>query len=247
MEKHAGDQGRIQSLIAGMKSPVEGSFGLQCPFPPIVWASALRVRCKICGITSLEDAISAVTCGADALGFMFVEASVRHIGLSDASAIASELPPMISRVGVFVNAPRQTILEAVQSCGLHAIQLHGEETPEDCQGYPVPVIKAFRVRDKASVANISAYAGQTWLVDSYQKGSRGGTGHRFEWDLLDEIRPFARPLLLAGGLQPGNIREAVEKVRPYGVDVSSGVESDPGKKCPLKMKAFTRELGLVGV
>lgn len=189
-----------------------------------------------------------MSCGADALGFMFVEASVRHISLSDASAISSELPPMISRVGVFVNAPRQTILEAVQSCGLHAIQLHGEETPDQCQGYPVPVIKAFRVQDKASVANISAYAGQTWLVDSYQKGSRGGTGHRFEWDLLDGIRPFARPLLLAGGLQPGNIREAVEKVRPYGVDVSSGVESEPGKKCPLKMKVFIRELGgLVGL
>ena len=181
----------------------------------------------------LEDAISVRSCGADALGFMFVEASVRHIGLSDASAIASELPPMISRVGVFVNAPRQTILEAVPVlCGLHAIQLHGEETPEDCQGYPVPVIKAFRVRDKASVANISAYAGQTWLVDSYQKGSRGGTGHRFEWDLLDEIRPFARPLLLAGGLQPGNIREAVEKVRPYGGTFR--VESEPGKSAPSK-------------
>jgi phosphoribosylanthranilate isomerase len=207
----------------------------------------VRVRCKICGITNIQDAKAAVTCGADALGFMFYEPSPRHVSLAEAAAIIAELPAFVLPVGVFVNAPRELITRAIDQCGLGAIQLHGEESPLDCQGYSVPVIKAFRVRDEASLSMMEPFSEQTWLVDSFQPGAHGGTGHSFQWDLLDRIRPFARPLLLAGGLKAENIQQAVKRVRPFGVDVSSGVELTPGRKCPDKMEAFFKELLQAGL
>jgi len=200
----------------------------------------MRVRVKICGITCLEDAENAVASGADALGFMFYRPSKRFVEVETAAAICQALPPCVTRVGVFVNAAREEVEQTLEACGLDLLQFHGEESPEDCTGYRVKTMKALRVHDAASLSSLNDYQTNAWLVDSYQPGERGGTGHAFQWDVLKSIRPYARPLFLAGGLKPDNIEEAIRSVQPFGVDVSSGVESQPGRKCPDKMSAFIR-------
>ncbi|MDA0752691.1 MAG: phosphoribosylanthranilate isomerase [Verrucomicrobia bacterium] len=198
----------------------------------------MRVRVKICGITCLGDAENAVACGADALGFMFYRSSKRFIELDAAAAICAALPPCVTKVGVFVNASREEVEKTLETCGLELLQFHGEESPEDCAGYRVKTMKAFRVHDTSSLAALKDFNTDAWLVDSYHPGERGGTGHSFQWDVLKTIRPYAKPLFLAGGLKPENIEDAIRSVQPFGVDVSSSVESEPGRKCPLKMRAF---------
>lgn len=204
-------------------------------------------RVKICGITRLEDALAAVEAGADALGFMFYPASPRAIAPAAARAIIECLPPWVGRVGVFVNADEQTVRDVVLETGLDTVQLHGEESPAFCARFaPWKVIKAFRIRDRASLDPLPHYRVAAWLLDSYTPDRHGGTGARFNWDLAVEAQRHGCPIILAGGLDPANVEQAVRSVRPYGVDVSSGVESAPGLKDAERVRAFVRAAKAVG-
>lgn len=198
----------------------------------------MHVRVKICGITSLEDARAAVTAGADALGFMFYTPSPRCVDADTAAAICRALPPWVTRVGVFVDAAEEFIREIVSRCGLGALQFHGQETPEFCRRFVLPVVKAFRIRDPDSLAALPAYDTAAWLLDSFVSGQWGGTGATFNWDLAAAAAHLGRPVILAGGLTPENVAGALRRVRPYGVDVSSGVESAPSRKDAGKLQAF---------
>ena len=197
-------------------------------------------KVKICGITSFDDAISAAKFGADALGFVFYPKSPRYINIKDASLIMRKLPPFISRVGLFVNPDRELIFKILDSCELDIIQLHGDESPEFCNELPKRVIKAIRVKDSSFLDLISKYKNCSGiLLDAFSPDSYGGTGKTFSWDILKEVKKNI-PIILAGGLNEKNIKIAIKKVQPYGVDVSSGVESSPGKKDHQKMKNFIR-------
>lgn len=196
------------------------------------------VRVKICGITSIEDARHAVACGADALGFVFFDKSPRCIGEAEAKKIIAGLPPFVTSVGLFVNEQRGRMLEVAKECRLDALQLHGDESPQDCAGLPLKVIKALRVRDRQSLQNHRQYAASL-LLDAWDPDAYGGTGCRFDWSLAAELAT-ERTLLLAGGLTPENVAEAVRSVRPYAVDVSSGVETSPGCKDPQRVAEFIR-------
>lgn len=197
------------------------------------------VRVKICGITCADDAQAAVEAGADALGFMFYEPSPRHIAPAAAAPIIRALPPFVSTVGVFVDATEEHIRHVLATCGFDTLQLHGSESPEFCRRFAgLKVVKAFRVVDLESLQALPAYRTHAWLLDSYVPGKPGGTGARFNWNLAVEAGKLGRPIILAGGLTPGNIAEAVRQVRPFGLDVSSGVESAPGKKDPQKVRDF---------
>jgi phosphoribosylanthranilate isomerase len=197
------------------------------------------VRVKICGITSLEDARMAVAAGADALGFMFHPASPRYVSPEAAGAIARALPPFVARVGVFVNTPADVIQATLETAGLDTLQLHGDESPAFCAAFSrVRVIKAFRVDGPAVLDRMQAYTAWAWLLDSHVSGTWGGTGKTFNWDLAREAILRGGTVLLAGGLHPDNVRSAVRSVGPYGVDVSSGVESCPGRKDPERVRAF---------
>lgn len=195
---------------------------------------------KICGITNIADGLAAAEAGADAVGLMFHDQSPRHISLPTAAAITRELPPFIIKVGVFVNAPEDAVLRAISACGLNIAQFHGEETPEFCALFPIMTIKAFRIRDAASLQDMQNYATDAWLLDAFVPGKLGGTGAQFNLDLAIEAAQLGRPIFLAGGLTPENVGEAVHRVQPYGVDVSSGVESSPGKKDHAKIRAFVK-------
>ena len=198
----------------------------------------MSVKVKICGITSVEDANAAVDAGADAIGLMFYEPSPRNLSLKVAAGIASSLPPFITRVGVFVNAAEDVVHKAILACGLDALQFHGDEPPEYCRKFATRVIKAFRIRDKGSLVALKQYSSFTWLLDSFTPGQQGGTGATFNWDLAVQAKSSGQPIILAGGLTPENVADAVAQVRPYAVDVSSGVESTAGRKDALKMRAF---------
>jgi len=197
------------------------------------------VKIKVCGITSLGDALMALEAGADALGFMFYEPSPRYVTYDHAGGIIRRLPPSIAKVGVFVNPTEAAVRRAVAECGLDWLQFHGEETPKFCRRFaPLRVIKAFRIQNADSLAALPAYATDAWLLDSYVPDVPGGTGARFNWDLALAAKRHGVPVILAGGLAPDNVAEAVRRVRPYGLDVSSGVESAPGKKDPAKLRDF---------
>lgn len=202
-------------------------------------ANAMSVRIKICGITNVEDARAAVAAGADALGFMFYERSPRCVSPHAAAEIVRAVPPFVARVGVFVNASEAEVRRAVAESGVDTVQFHGDETPEFCRRFaPLKVYKAFRIQSAASLAGLREYDTDAWLLDSFVPGQLGGTGARFNWELAVEAKKFGRPIILAGGLTPENVAEAVRQVRPYAVDVSSGVESAPGRKDPQKLKDF---------
>ncbi len=194
------------------------------------------VKVKICGITRAEDALRAVEYGADALGFVFYEGSPRHVFPETVRAIVEQLPPFVVTVGVFVNEHPSVIKQTMQIAGLDMVQLHGEEPPEECSFWP-RVIKAFRVRDLSDLSDIGRYRASAYLLDTYSPDLPGGTGRTFDWDIAVEAKQFG-PIILAGGLNPDNISEAIRHVRPYGVDVSSGVEKEKGIKDPEKMKLF---------
>ncbi len=199
-----------------------------------------NVRVKICGITSLEDALAAVDAGADALGFVFHRASPRFVTAAQAFAITSSLPAFVAKVGLFVDAGEAFVHETAGICGLDTLQFHGEESPEFCRRFALKVIKAFRIRDEGSLAALKAYGRETCLLDSYVPDKLGGTGERFNWALAANASQFAPRIILAGGLTSANVADAVKQVRPYAVDVSSGVESSPGRKDPAKVMAFVR-------
>ncbi|HHW42965.1 phosphoribosylanthranilate isomerase [Desulfofundulus thermobenzoicus] len=196
------------------------------------------IRVKICGITDLETALLAAEAGADALGFVFA-GSPRYIAPETARRISRALPPFVTRVGVFVDAPLETIREMVHFCSLDAVQLHGQEPPEYCRLLPCRVIKAFRIEDGGGLPDFAGYPADAFLVDTAVPGKAGGTGRTFNWQLVAGLN-LPRPLILAGGLNPENVGRAVSTVRPYGVDVSSGVERDgrPGIKDPDKIRRF---------
>lgn len=204
----------------------------------------MSVRVKICGITSLADARAAIAAGADALGFVFVPGTPRYIAPDLAGEIVRELPPFIARVGLFVDAETRMVAETLVRSGMDTLQFHGQETPDFVRQFrrAVKVMKAFRVRGEETLMRLPAYADavDAVLLDAYVDGAHGGTGARFDWNLAVRARDTGKPLVLAGGLTPANVAEAVRTVRPYGVDVSSGVESAPGRKDPEKLAAFVR-------
>lgn len=198
----------------------------------------MSVQVKICGITSVADAQTAAAAGADMIGLMFYEGSPRHITLPQAVEISRALSPFVQRVGVFVNPEPAQVMEAIAACGLNLLQFHGDEPSEFCTQFGLMSVKALRVRDAASIAALEQYQTEAFLLDAYSKTSLGGTGERFNWDLAVEAQKFGKPIFLAGGLTPENVADAVRQVRPFAVDVSSGVESSPGKKDAAKVKAF---------
>jgi len=198
----------------------------------------METKVKICGITNTADAQAAVDAGADALGFIFYGKSPRYVELKDAAAISSTLAPFIMRVGVFVNAPEDFVFSAIRECGLTLLQFHGDEGPEYCGQFGLMNMKAFRVHGPETLERIPEYGTDAYLLDAFSSTTLGGTGEKFNWDLAVEAQKFGRPIFLAGGLTAENVAGAIRKVRPFGVDVSSGVEKTPGKKDHDKMKAF---------
>jgi phosphoribosylanthranilate isomerase len=200
----------------------------------------MSVLVKICGITNPDDGKAAVEAGADALGFVFWEKSPRSVTVRQAAEIIRGLPQLIVKVGVFVNPPPDLVLRAISEAGITLLQFHGDEPPDFCGQFGLMSIKAFRVNDEASLERLKDYDTQAWLLDAYAASAPGGTGERFNWDLAVLAREMGRPIFLAGGLTPQNVAEAVQKVRPYGVDVSSGVESSPGRKDHEKVRTFIR-------
>jgi phosphoribosylanthranilate isomerase len=203
----------------------------------------MSVKVKICGITSIADALVAAEAGADLIGLMFYERSPRYVTFARAAEIAQALPPYISRVGVFVNPDADTVMRAIGECGLSLLQFHGEETPEFCTQFGMMSMKAFRVRDADSLLALPEYETDAYLLDAYSPDAHGGTGAKFNWDLAVAAKQHGRPIFLAGGLTPENVAQAVKQVMPFGVDVSSGVESAPGKKDPAKVRAFIQAVG----
>jgi phosphoribosylanthranilate isomerase len=200
------------------------------------------VKVKICGITSYEDARAAVEAGADALGFVFYEKSPRFINPVRAAGIISRLPPFIQTVGLFVNEETEQVNWTADYCGIDVVQLHGDETPEECLEVKRRVIKAFRIQKIISIAPLEKYQDYQvsgYLLDAWSPDAYGGTGRTFNWELAQAARQYG-PVILAGGLTPENIAEAIRVVNPYGVDVSSGVESAPGKKDAEKVHEFIR-------
>jgi phosphoribosylanthranilate isomerase len=198
----------------------------------------MKTKVKICGLTNLADAQFAVAAGADALGFIFYDKSPRCLTIPAAAEITRALPPLLMRVGLFVNAPADFVLRAISEAGLTMLQFHGDEPPEFCTQFGLMSMKAFRIRDAESLKEIPKYQTDAYLLDAFSSTTLGGTGEKFNWNLAVEAQKFGKPIFLAGGLTPENVAEAVKKVRPFGVDVSSGVEISPGKKDHAKVRAF---------
>jgi phosphoribosylanthranilate isomerase len=194
---------------------------------------------KVCGITSPEDARAAAESGADAIGLLFAE-SPRRIGVGRAREISAALPPGVARVGVFVDASAGEVIEVAREAGLDYAQLHGDETPEtvaEIREDGVRVIKALRMRDESSLDLMRDYAADLYLLDSWSKEARGGTGERFDWSLAGKVRSYDN-ILISGGITPGNVGEALEFFEPYGVDASSSLERAPGEKDDDRVRRF---------
>lgn len=211
---------------------------------------AARTRVKMCGITNRYDAEEGVRAGVDALGFIFVDESPRSITPEIAREIISELPPFVDCVGVFVDRDAQEVEEIIAYCGLSYAQLHGSEEPKYCERLarstaPCKVIKAFRVGGDSGADLFTPYndVAQGFLLDTYSKGIAGGTGLTFDWRIVDQLH-LQSPLILAGGLGPENVGEAIRLVRPFGIDVNSGVERAPGIKDADKLHAFMEQVRL---
>ena len=186
-------------------------------------------RIKICGITSLADAKGVVAAGADAIGFVFHPSSPRYVTPERVAEIVAALPPFISTVGLFVNTPAVKIHQIMVQTGLQLVQLHGDESVTECCLDPYPVIKALRVRDEDSLSQLDNYPVTALLLDAWSDEHYGGTGRQFDWQLVSRA-VLDKPIILAGGLNPANVATAIQLVNPYAVDVSSGVEGEPGQK-----------------
>ena len=200
----------------------------------------MAVAVKICGITRVEDGLAAAQAGAHAIGLVFHRASPRCIAPDAAAAIVARLPPFVTAVGLFVDAEPAQVRAVLDAVPLQLLQFHGDEPPDYCLQFKVRTMKAFRIRDAESLRELPQYKTNFWLLDAYTPDKPGGTGEKFNWDLAVEAQKLGRPIFLAGGLTPENVAEAVQRVRPYGVDVSSGVESAPGRKDHAKVRAFIR-------
>lgn len=227
----------------------------------------MRCQVKICGITSVQDAQTAIEAGADALGFVFYPPSPRHLEWARAKDILSHVPADIATVAVLVDPTWDYLLRLVETCPINVLQFHGHESPAVCQeagrlchashvrphrqtpgstrsflefsaSPNVRTTKAFRVKDASDLEGLGSYPTDAWLLDSYVPGQAGGTGECFNWDLVAQAKALERPVILAGGLTPDNVASAIRQTRPYAVDVSSGVERSPGVKDPARVRAF---------
>ena len=199
-------------------------------------------RIKICGITREQDVQAVVRHGADALGLVFYEKSPRHVSAQQAASLAHAVPPFVTVVGLFVNPTVDYVNEVLAAVPLGLLQFHGEETPEFCAQFGMPWLKAVRVKPGADLIQCAAfYSGaQGLLLDAYVEGTQGGTGESFDWALIPHALPL--PVILSGGLNAGNVAAAIRQVRPYAVDVSSGVEASKGIKDAAKIAAFITEV-----
>jgi len=200
----------------------------------------MMVKVKICGITNARDAVWAARSGADAVGFILVPGTPRHLEPERVRAIVMELPPFVASVGVFLNEAPERVAEIMDFCGLHYAQLHGSETPRQCARLKGRrLIKAFRVGAEDDLRRLGRYQVDAYLLDAYVDGAPGGTGEVFDWRLARAARPYGH-IIVAGGLRVQNVAKAILTARPYGVDVSSGVEEAPGKKSRDLVAAFIR-------
>ena len=207
----------------------------------------MRTRVKVCGITRPEDGVEAARCGADAVGLVFYAGSPRAVDIDGARAIIEVLPPFVTTVALFVDPSTQTVAEVLKALPIDLIQFHGDEAPSFCNQFERPYIKAVRMRDGIDLDEVARRYGcaQGLLLDTYRPGIAGGTGETFDW--LHAPRDFHMPIVLAGGLTPENVAAAVQQVRPYGVDVSGGVEADKGIKDAGKIAAFMRGVNSVEI
>jgi phosphoribosylanthranilate isomerase len=202
----------------------------------------MAVRVKICGITNVQDALGAVEAGAWALGFIFHKKSVRYISPGKVRAIVGALPPFVVPVGVFVNEKEAAVRHICRLTRITTVQFHGEESSGYCRRFKgFKIIKAFRVNDSFDFKSVIPYTADAYLFDTFSEAAAGGTGKTFNWDILKHCK-FDKPVILSGGLNPGNIRQAVEAIHPYAVDVSSGVETSPGNKACHLIQSFTAVL-----
>lgn len=202
----------------------------------------MRVRVKICGITRVEDALNAVEQGADAIGLVFYEPSPRNVEILQAIEIANKIPAFVTVVGLFVNAEPEFVRKVITQVKLDLLQFHGEESPQECASYGLPFIKAIRVKSDTNLVQCAKdfSAAKALLLDTYTEGVAGGTGHVFDWDLIPA--QLDKPVILAGGLNAGNVAQAIERVKPYAVDVSGGVEAAKGIKDAAKIAAFMQQV-----
>jgi len=201
----------------------------------------LQIKVKICGMTQLKDALFAVEQGVDAVGFIFYKKSPRAVTMKTVREIITKLPPLVDTVGVFVNESAERVNKIADYCGLDLVQLHGEESPAFCRKIHRRVIKAFRVKDLQSIKQLEKFPVSGFLLDTFSDDLHGGTGKPFDWNLALPAKKMG-PVILAGGLTPRNILQAVRQVRPYGVDVCSGVEKSPGIKDLEKVRAFLKNI-----
>jgi phosphoribosylanthranilate isomerase len=206
----------------------------------------MKTQVKICGITNVADALTAAEAGADMIGLMFYDGSPRRVTLTQAVEISRALPPFVLRVGVFVNPEPDLVMRAIAECGLNLLQFHGDEDSYFCTQFGVMSLKAIRVQSAESLQTLGDFHTDAFLLDAYSKCGLGGTGEKFNWELAIEAQKFGKPIFLAGGLTPENVADAVRQVRPFAVDVSSGVESAPGKKDAAKVRAFIQAVNSVG-
>ena len=204
------------------------------------------MKVKICGITESRDALNAVELGFDALGFIFAP-SPRQISPAGARRIIGAIPPFVKTVGVFVNEDAASIREHINYCGLDLVQLHGDESPDFCSNLMPHVLKAVRIMDESNLPVYTAYQGNVrgLLLDTYAKDKAGGTGKTFDWQSAIKIKEAGMPVILSGGLSPSNIVAAINTVKPYAIDVNSGVEDHPGKKSYRKMKELMDQVGKI--
>ncbi|UAW99727.1 phosphoribosylanthranilate isomerase [Halopseudomonas nanhaiensis] len=200
------------------------------------------VRVKICGITRPEDALAAAGAGADAIGLVFYPGSPRHVSPDAAARIVKALPPFVTSVGLFVDAGEADVREVLRQVPLDLLQFHGDEPDEFCSRFGVPYMKALRVRPGDDLDALAAQwpGACAILLDAYKPGMPGGTGERFDWSMIPASRSWT--LVLAGGLDASNVRQAIDLARPWAVDVSGGVEADKGIKDPEKINAFVQEV-----
>ena len=199
------------------------------------------MKVKICGITNIDDELYTAELDADALGFIFVKSSPRYITPKAARKILQELPPFIVPVGIFVDVPQQEIIGVIEQTGIKCVQLHGNETPKQLAGFPVPVYKSFRVYSSFNLEILRRYKGSAYLLDTKISGKLGGTGQTFDWEIAVKAKEYGR-IILAGGLNPENVLEAIRKIQPYAIDVNSGVESAPGKKDKNKLEQLFKTI-----
>jgi len=196
----------------------------------------MSVRIKICGITRYEDAKVAESLGVDALGFVFYQKSPRYIRPEEAALIIRQLPPFVSCVGVFVDEEIDRVTAVARATGIDTVQLHGNESPHYCCKIPLPVIKAFSIEPATDLSLLEQYHVAALLLDTWSFGRCGGTGKKFDWSIARSACIKYDRVILAGGLNPTNLEEALETVQPYGIDIASGVEIKPGIKNPRKMR-----------